>query len=45
MLGFCRKDGQDTTDEIRKRDLREELEDRERRHFSSKERSYGEFPL
>lgn len=45
MFGFCRKDGQDTTDEIRKRDLREELEDRERRHFSSKERSYGEFPL
>lgn len=42
MLGCCRKEGQDTADEIRKRDLREELEDRERRHFSSKDRSYGE---
>ena len=42
MLGFCRKEGQDTTDEVRKRDLRAELEDRERRHFSSKDRSYGE---
>lgn len=39
---FCRKDGQDTADDLRKRDLREELEDRERRHFSSKDRSYGE---
>jgi protein CWC15 len=37
-----RKEGQDTTDEIRKRDLREELEDRERRHFSSKDRSYDD---
>jgi len=37
-----RKDGQDTTDEIRKRDLREELEDRERRHFSSKDRNYDD---
>jgi hypothetical protein len=42
MLGYCRKEGQDTTEEVRKRDLREELEDRERRHFSSKDRSYGE---
>lgn len=37
-----RKDGQDTTDDLRKRDLREELEDRERRHFSSKDRSYDD---
>ena len=42
VVNFCRKDGQDTTDDLRKRDLREELEDRERRHFSSKDRSYGE---
>ncbi|KAL5713020.1 hypothetical protein ACHQM5_015137 [Ranunculus cassubicifolius] len=32
-----RKEGQDTQDEIQKRNLREELEDRERRHFSSRE--------
>ncbi|KAM7499026.1 hypothetical protein LguiA_023440 [Lonicera macranthoides] len=32
-----RKEGQDTQDELQKRDLREELEERERRHFSSKE--------
>ncbi|KAL0310925.1 UNVERIFIED_CONTAM: protein CWC15A [Sesamum angustifolium] len=31
-----RKDGQDTQDELQRRNLREELEDRERRHFSSK---------
>jgi len=37
-----RKDGQDTADDLRKRDLREELEDRERRHFSSKDRSYDD---
>lgn len=42
VVNFCRKDGQDTADDLRKRDLREELEDRERRHFSSKDRSYGE---
>jgi protein CWC15 len=32
-----RKEGQDTQDELQKRNLREELEDRERRHYSSKE--------
>ncbi|GER54951.1 CWC15-like protein [Striga asiatica] len=32
-----RKEGQDTQDELQKRNLRDELEDRERRHFSSKE--------
>jgi protein CWC15 len=36
-----RKDGQDTTEDLRKRDLRDELEDRERHHFSSKERNYS----
>ncbi|XP_006346112.1 protein CWC15 homolog [Solanum tuberosum] len=35
-----RKEGQDTQDELHKRNLREELEDRERRHFSSKDNSY-----
>lgn len=35
-----RKEGQDTQDELQKRNLREELEDRERRHFSSKDKSY-----
>ncbi|GKV08492.1 hypothetical protein SLEP1_g20113 [Rubroshorea leprosula] len=37
-----RKEGQDTQDELQKRNLREELEDRERRHFSSKDKSYNE---
>ncbi|KAE8706568.1 Detected protein of confused Function [Hibiscus syriacus] len=32
-----RKDGQDTQDELMKRSLRDELEERERRHFSSKD--------
>ncbi|KAL3614835.1 hypothetical protein CASFOL_040496 [Castilleja foliolosa] len=32
-----RKEGQDTQDELQRRNLRDELEDRERRHFSSKE--------
>lgn len=36
-----RKDGQDTQDELQKRNLREELEERERRHFSSKDKSYN----
>lgn len=36
---FHRREGQDTQDELEKRDLREELEDRERRHFSSKGKS------
>ncbi|KAB2096221.1 hypothetical protein ES319_A01G094300v1 [Gossypium barbadense] len=33
------KDGQDTQDELQKRNLRAELEERERRHFSSKDKS------
>ncbi|GLU24056.1 hypothetical protein SLE2022_400230 [Rubroshorea leprosula] len=37
-----RKEGQDTQDELQKRNLRDELEDRERRHFSSKDKSYNE---
>lgn len=37
-----RKEGQDTQDELQRRNLREELEDRERRHFSSKDKSYAE---
>ncbi|CAL5392447.1 unnamed protein product [Camellia sinensis] len=36
----CRKDGQDTKEELQKRNLRDELEKRERRHFSSKDKSY-----
>ncbi|KAL2245199.1 protein CWC15 homolog A [Sesamum indicum] len=32
-----RKEGQDTQEELQRRNLRDELEDRERRHFSSKE--------
>ncbi|KAK7330759.1 hypothetical protein VNO77_24958 [Canavalia gladiata] len=37
-----RKEGQDTTDELKRRNLRDELEDRERRHFSSKNKSYND---
>lgn len=37
-----RKEGQDTQEELQKRNLREELEDRERRHFSSKDKAYIE---
>ncbi|GAV59653.1 Cwf_Cwc_15 domain-containing protein [Cephalotus follicularis] len=37
-----RKEGQDTQDELQKRNLREELEERERRHFSSKSKSYSD---
>ncbi|XP_058105653.1 uncharacterized protein LOC131249104 [Magnolia sinica] len=37
-----RKEGQDTHDELQKRNLREELEERERRHFSSKDKAYAE---
>ncbi|CAL5392453.1 unnamed protein product [Camellia sinensis] len=40
-MGTCkRKDGQDTKEELQKRNLRDELEERERRHFSSKDKSY-----
>ncbi|KAI4315261.1 hypothetical protein L6164_028091 [Bauhinia variegata] len=35
-----RKEGQDTHEELQRRNLREELEERERRHFSSKNKSY-----
>ncbi|XP_056177155.1 uncharacterized protein LOC115689377 isoform X1 [Syzygium oleosum] len=35
-----RRDGQDTHEELQKRNLRDELEERERRHFSSKDKSY-----
>lgn len=37
-----RKEGQDTQEELRKRNLRDELEDRERKHFSSKDRGYND---
>ncbi|CAK9145078.1 unnamed protein product [Ilex paraguariensis] len=37
-----RKDGQDTHEELQRRNLREELEERERRHFSSKDKAYKE---
>ncbi|KMZ74726.1 hypothetical protein ZOSMA_123G00750 [Zostera marina] len=37
-----RREGQDTQEELQKRNLLEELEERERRHFSSKDRSYAE---
>ncbi|KAD4386343.1 hypothetical protein E3N88_26512 [Mikania micrantha] len=35
-----RKDGQDTQEELDRRDLKQELEERERRHFSSKNKGY-----
>ncbi|KAK4341936.1 hypothetical protein RND71_037752 [Anisodus tanguticus] len=35
-----KKEGQDTKDELHRRNLWEELEDRERRHFSSKDNDY-----
>lgn len=37
-----RKDGQDTQEELRKRNLRDELEERERKHSSSKDRGYND---
>ncbi|XP_042388991.1 protein CWC15 homolog A-like isoform X2 [Zingiber officinale] len=37
-----RKEGQDTQDELQKRNLREELEERERRHFASKDKTYAD---
>ncbi|KAK1581255.1 hypothetical protein Q3G72_004303 [Acer saccharum] len=37
-----RREGQDTQDELHKRNLRDELEERERRHFSSKDKSYAD---
>lgn len=42
LLCCCfRKEGQDTKDELQKRNLRHELEERERRHFSSRDKSYN----
>ncbi|KAK9090194.1 hypothetical protein Sjap_023371 [Stephania japonica] len=35
-----RREGQDTQDELQKRNLRDELEEREHRHFSSKDKAY-----
>ncbi|KAI7998462.1 hypothetical protein LOK49_LG10G00519 [Camellia lanceoleosa] len=37
-----RKDGQDTKEELQKRNLCDELEEQERRHFSSKDKSYSD---
>uniref|UniRef100_A0A0D9WKV7 Cwf15/Cwc15 cell cycle control protein n=2 Tax=Leersia perrieri TaxID=77586 RepID=A0A0D9WKV7_9ORYZ len=37
-----RKEGQNTQEEVQKRNLRDELEDRERKHYSSKDKSYAE---
>lgn len=36
-----RKEGQDTQDELQKKNLREELEERERKHYSSKDKPYS----
>ncbi|CAL0312319.1 unnamed protein product [Lupinus luteus] len=37
-----RKEGQDTNEELKRRNLRDELEDRERRHFLTKNKSYND---
>ncbi|KAL6629380.1 hypothetical protein ACP70R_029145 [Stipagrostis hirtigluma subsp. patula] len=37
-----RKEGQQTQEELQKRNLRDELEERERKHYSSKDKSYAE---
>ncbi|XP_008796913.2 protein CWC15 homolog A [Phoenix dactylifera] len=37
-----RKEGQDTQEELHKRNIRDELEERERRHFVTKDKSYAE---
>ncbi|KAJ4732341.1 hypothetical protein LUZ62_061032 [Rhynchospora pubera] len=37
-----RREGQDTKEEVQKRNLRDELEERERKHYSSKDKSYSE---
>ena len=39
-----RKEGQQTQEELQKRNLREELEERERKHYSSKDKSYAGMP-
>ncbi|KAH0891302.1 hypothetical protein HID58_053731 [Brassica napus] len=36
-----RREGQHTKEEVEKKNLRDELEERERRHFSSKDKSYS----
>ncbi|XP_039834419.1 protein CWC15 homolog [Panicum virgatum] len=36
------REGQQTQEELQKRNLREELEERERKHYSSKDKSYAE---
>ena len=36
---MLRSEGQGTKEELRKRDLRAELEEKEQRHFASKEKS------
>ncbi|GKD11093.1 hypothetical protein Tco_1190778 [Tanacetum coccineum] len=38
---WVRREGQDTQEELEKRDLKAELEEHERKHFSSKENSFG----
>lgn len=37
-----RADGQESKEELRKRDLREELDERERRHFSVRDKEHGD---
>jgi hypothetical protein len=39
-----RKEGQQTQEELQKRNLRDELEERERKHYSSKDKSYAGIP-
>ena len=39
---MSRKEGQHTQEELQKRNLRDELEERERKHYSSKDKSYAE---
>jgi protein CWC15 len=39
-----RKDGQQTQEELQKRNLREELDERECKHYSSKDKSYAGIP-
>jgi hypothetical protein len=38
---MSRKEGQHTQEELQKRNLRDELEERERKHYSSKDKSYA----
>jgi hypothetical protein len=37
---ICRKEGQHTKEEVQKRNLKGEFEERERKNFSSKDKSY-----